>query len=84
MQTVSVREVQHHLSRYLRKVEKGEHIKITSRSRPVAVMSPFIECETDSIVDWSEHRQAITRIFRGRLVNGEKMETIVSEGRDRN
>ncbi|MBN1863383.1 MAG: type II toxin-antitoxin system prevent-host-death family antitoxin [Victivallales bacterium] len=83
MHTVSVREVQHHLAEYLKKVEKGEELRITRRSRPVAVVSPLSEADINSDVDWSSHRQSIMKIFGGRRVSGKRMETIVAEGRER-
>ena len=43
MESVSVRELRQHLSRYLRRVEKGEHLLVTERRRPVAVLGPLPE-----------------------------------------
>jgi prevent-host-death family protein len=43
MERVSVRELRQHLSRYLRRVEKGEHLLVTERRRPVAVLGPLPE-----------------------------------------
>jgi len=37
---VSVRELRQNLSVYLRRVEAGESLSVTSRGRPVAVLSP--------------------------------------------
>jgi prevent-host-death family protein len=60
MKTVTTREAQHHLSRVLDMVDKGEEIIITRRGKPVAKISnikPSVE-EYDE-VDWS---QSISRI----------------------
>jgi prevent-host-death family protein len=38
--TAGVREVQHHLSKVLAWVEKGEEVQITRRSKPVAKIVP--------------------------------------------
>lgn len=43
MEQVSVRELRQHLSRYLRRVEKGEHLVVTERRRPVAMLGPLPE-----------------------------------------
>lgn len=43
MEHVSVRELRQHLSRYLRRVEKGEHLLVTDRRRPVAMLGPLPE-----------------------------------------
>jgi prevent-host-death family protein len=43
MEHVSVRELRQHLSRYLRRVEKGERLVVTERRRPVAVLGPLPE-----------------------------------------
>ena len=43
MESVSVRELRQHLSRYLRRVEEGEHLVVTERRRPVAMLGPLPE-----------------------------------------
>lgn len=45
MDTVSVRELRQHLSRYLRRVENGERLVVTERRRPVAMLGPLPENE---------------------------------------
>jgi prevent-host-death family protein len=45
MEHVSVRELRQHLSRYLRRVERGERLVVTERRRPVAVLGPLPENE---------------------------------------
>jgi prevent-host-death family protein len=40
MKTATVREVQHHLSKVLAWVEKGEVVQITRRNRPIAKIVP--------------------------------------------
>ncbi len=44
--TVSVRELRQNLSRYLRRVEKGETLKVLSRGRPAALLTPLPENAT--------------------------------------
>ncbi len=38
--TVGVAELRQHLSRYLRRVERGERLIVTDRNRPVAELGP--------------------------------------------
>ncbi|HVT15601.1 MAG TPA: type II toxin-antitoxin system prevent-host-death family antitoxin [Thermoanaerobaculia bacterium] len=45
-QQVSQREVNQHLTRYVKAAEAGERIVITRRGRPVAVLSPLPSRET--------------------------------------
>ena len=41
MEHVSVRDLRQHLSRYLRRVERGERLVVTERRRPVALLGPL-------------------------------------------
>jgi prevent-host-death family protein len=38
--TVGIAELRQHLSRYLRRVERGERLLVTDRNRPVAELGP--------------------------------------------
>ncbi len=40
-ETVGVGELRQNLSRYLRRIERGEHLVITDRNRPVAELRPL-------------------------------------------
>lgn len=40
MKTVGVAELRQNLSRYLRRVERGERLLVTDRNRPVAELGP--------------------------------------------
>ena len=40
---VGVRELRQNLSRYLRRVERGERLEVTERGKPVAVLGPVDE-----------------------------------------
>ena len=40
-QRVSLREVNQHLTRYVKAAEAGERIVITRRGKPVAILSPL-------------------------------------------
>ena len=41
MKTVSARQASHDFSELLSRVERGEEILITKRSKPVALLSPY-------------------------------------------
>lgn len=43
---VGVRELRQNLSKYLRRVERGERLEVTEHGRPVAVLAPLGEAET--------------------------------------
>jgi prevent-host-death family protein len=44
---VGVRELRQNLSRYLRRVAKGERLEVTERGKPVAVLGPVDESGSD-------------------------------------
>ena len=41
MKTVSARQANHNFSKLLSRVERGEEIMITKRSKPVALLCPY-------------------------------------------
>jgi prevent-host-death family protein len=43
---VGVRELRQNLTRYLRRVKRGERLEVTERGRPVAVLAPLGELES--------------------------------------
>jgi prevent-host-death family protein len=43
---VGVRELRQNLSKYLRRVARGERLEVTEHGRPVAVLAPLGEPET--------------------------------------
>lgn len=43
---VGVRELRQNLSVYLRRVKHGEHLEVTERGRPVAILAPLPEPST--------------------------------------
>lgn len=49
MEEVGVREIRQHASEYLRRVEHGESLCITSRGHPVAVVLPVAEAVRQSV-----------------------------------
>ncbi|WP_083935912.1 type II toxin-antitoxin system Phd/YefM family antitoxin [Saccharomonospora halophila] len=45
MESVGIRELSHHTSRYLAQVRAGKSLEITERGRVIAVMSPAEDSE---------------------------------------
>lgn len=58
---VGVRELRQDLSRYLRRVRKGERLVVTEHGRPLAVLSPW--AEAGDVLD--------TLVAAGRMRRGE-------------
>jgi prevent-host-death family protein len=56
---VSVREIKNRLSEYLRRVQAGEEVVITSRGRPVARLAPLSESRQGS-----QSEEELIRRFR--------------------
>jgi len=81
MEEVTVREIQHHLSIYIQRVENGEEIQISRRNRPVAKIVPLPTSGIENKVDWSAHQKEIRTAFNGRIVRGKPMHKIISEDR---
>ena len=59
MDSVGVRELRQNLSVYLRRVDRGERLRVLSRGRPVAVLGPIQEEPRD----WYEQM-----VEEGRLI----------------
>ena len=62
METVGIRELKRHLSKYLRSVKAGKKVVITDRKKEIAVIVPFRRVEgqvkilqlvRESVADWS-------------------------------
>jgi len=63
MKTRTLREAQHHLSKIVVEVEKGEEVTITRRGKPVVRIVP-LETEEDPFlrkIDWVEELKRIDR-----------------------
>ena len=43
---VGVRELRQNLTKYLRRVKRGERLEVTERGRPVAVLAPIVDTES--------------------------------------
>ena len=82
MKTVSARQANHEFSDLLSRVERGEEILITKRSKPVAVLSPYrpplmtaerkkaiqhaIDVMAKGLTGWH-----LTNVQAGRIMNGD-------------
>jgi prevent-host-death family protein len=78
MKTASVREVQHHLSKVLAWVEKGEEVQITRRDKPIAKIVPAQARNSRTIFPKFEAR---ARKIWGDLPAGKNLSEIVSNDR---
>lgn len=52
METVGIRELKAHLSRYLKRVRAGTRLSVTERGRSIATIAP-VDAPAD--VDWAHH-----------------------------
>jgi len=79
MDTVGIRELKAHLSRYLRRVRSGARLMVTERGRSIATISP-IEARAD--VDWAHRLVADGRAnWSGGKPAGSREPVRVAEGR---
>ena len=62
METVGIRELKTHLSRYLKRVRSGARLLVTERGRTIATISP-VEASAD--VDWAHQLVAEGRAHWG-------------------
>ena len=65
MERVSVRELRQNLSKYLRRVERGERLVVTERRQPVAMLGPLPEDEDalSYLIDTGEASLATTDLL---------------------
>lgn len=82
METATIREVQHNLAAYVRRVEHGEEIEIRRRNRAVARLVPTGAAAIGSKrVDWSDMYDYRRRIWGGKTVPGKPASELVYESR---
>ncbi len=70
---VGVRELRQNLTKYLRRVQRGERLEVTERGRPVAVLAPIANTES-----------SLTRLISsGRVLppTGDLMDLLPPKGR---
>ncbi len=82
METVTIREIQHHLATYLRRVEQGEAIGIRRRNRIIARLVAAIPDEpAKTEVNWGEVREWRERVWGKKPVPGKPASEILYESR---
>ena len=82
MQTVTIREIQHNLAAYMRKVENGEKIEIRRRNKVVARLVPAgpsaKRCEG---LNWAEVALWRRKLWGDRPAPGKPLSAIVYDSR---
>jgi len=79
----SVRELKDHLSDYLRRVQQGEEIVVTSHSRPVAKLVPLSAAERETGLTRAQflaELESLHQTLNG-AVKGESMSRVVTRMR---
>ena len=82
METATIREVQHNLAAYVRRVEQGEEIEIRRRNKIVARLVPGGDfAQAARKVDWTEVGERRRKLWGGKLAPGKPASEIVYESR---
>ncbi len=79
METVTIRQAQHNFASLIHKVEQGEEVRISRRSKPVARL---VSIESvDEKVDWSHAGKRRQAIFHGKRIKGAPVSEVIAEAR---
>lgn len=82
MESATIREVQHNLAAYVRKVEHGQEVEIRRRNRVVARLVPAGETpEPARKVDWKHLREWRRKMWGDKPLPGKPLSEIVYESR---
>jgi prevent-host-death family protein len=82
METATLREIQHNLAAYIRRVEQGEEIEIRRRSRVVARLAPASASATSKReLRWEEVAERRRRLWGDEPVPGKPTSELVYESR---
>ena len=82
MESATIREVQHNLAAYVRRVENGEEIEIRRRNKVVArLVAGGDAARVPRKVDWEEVGKRRERLWGGKLTPGKPTSEIVYESR---
>ncbi len=82
MEAVTIREVQHNLAAYLRKVEHGQEIDIRRRNRVVARLVPAGEApRTARNLNWGELMEWRRKMWGDKPAPGKPISEILYEAR---
>ena len=82
MESATIREVQHNLAAYVRKVENVQEVEIRRRNHVVAKLVPT-STTSNSVTDpkWGEVRERLQRMWGDRPAKGKPASEIVYESR---
>ena len=82
METATIRDVQHNLAAYVRKVEHGQEIKIMRRKQVVARLVPAGESlESTRKVNWKDMWEWRRKMWGDKPLPGKPISEIVYESR---
>jgi len=81
MESVTIREIQHNLSAYLRRVERGEVIEIRRRNTVIAQLVPPKKADARDDVDWKSVKERRQALWNGKAP-GKSISEIVYESRE--
>lgn len=82
MESATIREVQHNLAAYLRRVEQGEDIVIRRRNKIVARLVPAGAYEAAAKpLDWGRVRERRAAMWGGKPAPGKPASEILSDSR---
>lgn len=82
MEHATIREVQHNLAAYVRRVEHGEEIEIRRRSRVVARLVPATAADqVQGDLKWGEVRERLDRMWGDQPAPGKPSSEILYESR---
>jgi prevent-host-death family protein len=82
MESATIREVQHNLAAYVRKVEHGQQIEIRRRNRVVARLVPAgAAAQPARDPKWGEVRERLRRMWGDKPAPGKPISEILCESR---
>lgn len=80
MESVTIREMQHHLGTYLRRVEQGEEIEIRRRNKTIArLVATTPDALPSKALNWGAVAERRERLWGNKPVTGKPISQIVSE-----
>lgn len=82
METATIRQVQHNLAAYVRKVEHGQEVEIRRRSRVVARLVPAGDAAKPvKNLNWGELREWRRKVWGDKPLPGKPVSEILYEAR---
>lgn len=80
MTIATIRQIQHNLADFVRRVEAGEEVEIRRRDRPVARIVPVTPL-AERRVDWSDVQSWRRQLFGRRKPRGNPISATIYDGR---